>query len=132
MESLKSKGVLAGIGAILIFALIVVGLYLLGGNDQSALEKLRDIAIIFIVLTSVISVALLAGITFALFLVLRELKDKAVPILDQTAGTVSQVRSTAAFMGEEAVKPMMSVVGKYSRVREMSKVLAGKKQKPKL
>jgi hypothetical protein len=130
MDTLKSKGVLAGIGAFLIFALIVVGLYLLGGDDQSALERLRDIAVIFVVLTSAVTVVLLAGITVALILLFRELKDKAVPILDETAGTVKQVRNTAAFMGEEAVKPLITVAGKYSRMRAMSRVIAGKQRKP--
>lgn len=130
MDKLKSKGVLAGIGALLIFALIVVGLYLLGGDDQSALQRLRDIAIIFVVLTSVISVVLLAGITVALILLFKELKNRAVPIIDETVGTMNQVRNTAAFISEEAVKPIMTMAGKYSRVRTMSKVITGKQKKP--
>ncbi len=133
MDKLKSKGVLAGIGALLIFVLIIVGLYLLGGDDQSALERLRDIAIIFVVLLSTISVILLAGITVALFFVFKELKGKALPILDEATGTVQRVRGTANFMTEEAVKPFVTAAGKYSKFREMSKVISGKKKKaPKI
>jgi hypothetical protein len=130
MDSIKKKGVLAGVAALLVFALIVVGLYLLGGDDQSALERLRDIAIIFVVLTSIITVILLAAITVALILLFMQLKDKAVPILDDTTGTINRIRGTANFMTEEAVKPIVTVAGKYSRFRAMSRVVTGKQTKP--
>jgi hypothetical protein len=31
---------------------------------------------------------------------------------------------------EEAVKPLVTAAGKYSKFREMSKVISGKKKKP--
>jgi len=130
MSKLKNKGVLAGIATLVVFALIVVGLYLLGGDDQSALEKLRDIAIIFVVLTSIITVILLAAITVALILLFMQLKDRALPILDETTGTINRIRGTANFVTEEAVKPIVTVAGKYSRFRAFSKVVTGKQTKP--
>lgn len=130
MDSVKSKGILAGIAALLIIVLIGVGLYLLGGDDQSALEKLRDIAVIFVVLTSTLAVILLAGITVALILLFIQLKDKAVPILDETTGTINRIRGTTNFITEEAVKPLVTVAGKYARVRTMSRVVTGKQEKP--
>jgi hypothetical protein len=130
MDSMKTKGILAGIAALIVFIAIVVGLYLLGGPDQSALERLRDIAVIFIVLLSAITVVLLAGITVALVFVFMALKDKALPILDETTGTLRQVRGTASFVSEEAVKPIMTVAGKAAKVRAMSRVIAGKQKTP--
>lgn len=130
MKMLKNKGVWAGIGALVIFALIIVGLYLLGGDDQSALERLRDIAIIFVVLLSLVSVILLAAITVALILLFMQLKDKAIPILDETTGTINRIRGTANFVTEEAVRPLVTVAGKYSRFRAFSKVVTGKQKKP--
>lgn len=130
MSYLKNKGVWAGIGALLIFVLIGVGLYLLGGDDQSALEKLRDIALIYVVLMSTISVILLAGITVALILLFMQLKDKALPILDETTGTINRIRGTTNFMTEEAIKPLVTVAGKYSKFRAMSRVVTGKQTKP--
>lgn len=130
MNSAKSKGILAGVAALLIFVLICVGLYLLGGDHQSALEKLRDIAIIFVVLTSMLTVILLAAITVALILLFMQLKDKAIPILDETTGTINRIRGTTNFITEEAVKPLVVVAGKYSRLRTMSRVVTGKQKKP--
>ncbi len=130
MNAIKKKGVLAGVAALLIIVLIGVGLYLLGGDDQSALEKLRDIAIIFVVLTSALSVVFLAGITVALILLFIQLKDKAMPILDETTGTISRIRGATNFVTEEAVKPLVTVASKYSRLRTMSRVVTGKQKKP--
>ncbi len=130
MDSMKSKGILGGVVALIVFVAIVVGLYLLGGPDESALERLRDIAIIFIVLLGAITVVLLAGITVALILVFMQLKDRALPILDETSETISRVRGTANFVSEEAVKPIVTVAGKAAKVRAMSQVLAGKRKTP--
>ena len=130
MNAIKKKGVLAGVAALLIIVLIGVGLYLLGGEDQSALENLRDIAIIFVGLTAALSVVFLAGITVALILLFIQLKDKAMPILDETTGTISRIRGATNFVTEEAVKPIVTVASKYSRLRTMSRVVTGKQKKP--
>ena len=130
MDSMKKKGILASVVALVVFVAVVVGLYMLGGADESALERLRDIAIIFIVLLGAISVVLLAGITVALILLFIELKDHALPILDETTSTLSRVRGTANFVSEEAVKPIMTVAGKAAKVRAMSRVMAGKQKTP--
>lgn len=130
MKAIKNKGVLAGVAALLILILIGVGLYLLGGDDQSALERIRDIAVIFVVLTSALAVVFLAGITVALILLFMQLKDKAIPILDETTGTINRIRGTTNFVTEEAVKPLVVLASKYSRLRTMSRVVTGKQTKP--
>ena len=105
MKAIKSKGILAGVAALLIFVLIGVGLYLLGGDDQSALERLRDIAVIFVVLTSTLAVIFLAGITVALILLFMQLKDKAMPILDETTGTINRIRGSRS---RPSVRPTLT------------------------
>jgi hypothetical protein len=130
MDKIKSKGVIAGIGALLVFVLIGAGLYLLGDNDQSALEKLRDIAIIVIVLASVLTVILLAAITASLVFLVLQIKDRVIPMLEEVTGTVKRVRGTTNFITEEAVKPILTVAGTYSRIRSMTKTVNGKRKKP--
>ncbi len=130
MDSIKSKGIIAGIGALLVFVAIGVGLFLLGDNDQSALEKLRDIAIIIIVLAAVLNVILLAAITAALVFLAFQIKDRVIPMLEELTGTVKRVRGTTNFITEEAVKPIISVAGTYSRIRSMTKTVNGKRKKP--
>jgi hypothetical protein len=132
MSGIKSKGLIAGIATLLIFIILIVVLYLLGDSDQSALERLRDIAIIFIVLTSALTVVLLAGITVALIFLTMQIKDKVIPLLEETTGTVKRLRGTTNFMTEEAVKPILNVAGSYSKLRSMTKTVTGQRKKPKL
>ncbi|HEV2127511.1 MAG TPA: hypothetical protein VGR22_02710 [Thermomicrobiales bacterium] len=133
MEGAKSKGIMAGVGALLLFVLIGVGLYLLGGEEQSPLERLRDIAVIFIVLASVLVVILLAGITAALAYLVFQIKDRVIPLLEQArggmtevTGTAKRVRNTTEFVTEEAVRPLMNLTGFVSRMRTERDTVLGK------
>lgn len=137
MEGAKSKGIWAGVGALLLFILVGVGLYLLGGDDQSALEKLRDIAVIFIVLSSVLVVILLAGIAAALAFLILQVKDRVIPLLEEATGsaknitgTTKRIKNTTDFVTEEAMRPLMTIVGNVSRARTMRDTVTGKRRKP--
>jgi hypothetical protein len=127
---LKSKLIWGAIGAAVIFIAIIVGLFLLGGDDQSALEKLRDIAVIFVVLLSLVTVILLAGVTAALVYLVFQIKDRVIPLLEEATGTVNRVRNTTNFMTEEAVKPFITLMGNVSKVRQMRKTVTGSRKKP--
>lgn len=127
---MKSKLILGSVIAAVVFIAIIVGLYFLGGDDQAALERLRDIAIIFVVLLFLVTVILLAGITAALAFLAFQIKDRVIPLLEEATGTVSRVRNTTNFVTEEAVKPIISVAGNFSKLRQMSKTVTGKRKKP--
>lgn len=137
MESARSKGILAGVAALVVFILIGVGLYLLGGDDQSALEKLRDIAVIFVVLSSVLVVILLAAITAALVFLFMQIKDRVIPLLEEVTGsaknitgTTQRIKNTTDFVTEEAMRPLMNLTGSLSRMRSMRDTVTGKRRKP--
>lgn len=127
---LKKKAIIGSVIAAVVFIAIIVGLYLLGGSDQSALERLRDIAVIFIVLLSLVTVILLAGITAALVFLAMQIKDRVIPLLEEATGTVNRVRNTTNFMTEEAVKPIITFAGNLSRIRQMGKTVTGARKKP--
>lgn len=103
--------------ALVLFGLIIFGLYQLGDDDQSALERLRDIAVILIVLLSLVTVILLAGITAVLGFLAWQLKDRVIPLMEELTGTARRLRGTAEFMSEEAVKPILTVAGGYAKMR---------------
>lgn len=137
MEGAKSKGIIAAVAALVLFIVVGVGLYLLGGDDQSALEKLRDIAVIFIVLSSVLVVILLAGIAAALVFLILQIKDRVIPLLEEATGSAKnitsatkRVKNTTDFVTEEAMRPLMGLTGSLSRMRQMRKVVTGKQRKP--
>jgi hypothetical protein len=122
----KLWAALGGLGALVVLGLIIWGLYALGGDDQSALEKLRDIAIIFIVLLTLIIVVLLAAITAALIYLVFQIKDRLIPTLEELNGTAKRVRGTASFVSEEAVKPIVTIASSYARIRAMGRTVVGK------
>ena len=125
----KTYAIAAGVGVLVLLLLIGWGLYVLGGADQSALERLRDIAVIFIVLLFLLVVVILAAIAAALAFLVLQIKDRVIPLLEELTGTVKRVRGTAEFVTEEAVKPIMTVASTYAKMRAMTRTVTGKDQK---
>ena len=122
--------VIGGVAAALIvLGLIVFGLYLLGDDDQSALERLRDIAVIFIVFLLLIVTIFLAGITAGLFYLTLQIKDRAIPALDELTTTLKRLRGTTEFVTEEAVKPIISAAASIASVRAMAKTFTERPKK---
>lgn len=129
----KKIGIIAGLVALLVFVGIIVGLFMLGGDHQSALEKLRDISIVFSQLLMLVVVILLAAITAALIWLVVKIKDQVIPMLDEALailkefkGTAGRVSDTTNFVTEEAVKPLMTVAGQMAKVRKMGQVVTGR------
>lgn len=114
---------------LLIFAAIIVGLYLLGDSDQSALERLRDIAVIFIVLLLLITTVLLAGITAALVFLMVQMKDRVIPAIEELTSTLKRVRGTTDFVTQEAVKPIITIASGYASLRAMAKTFVERPKK---
>jgi hypothetical protein len=127
----KTKGIAIGVGlgSLIVTALIVWGLYQLGGDDQSALERFRDISIIFVIGLLLIITILQAAIVAALVYLVIQIKDKVIPMLEELTATAKRVRGTAEFMTEEAVKPIIQVAGSYARMRAMAKTFTAKPKK---
>jgi len=129
----KKIGIVAGIVALLVFVGIIVGLFMLGGDHQSALEKFRDISIIFSQLLMLVVVILLAAITAALIWLVVKIKDQVIPMLDEALailkefkGTAGRVSDTTNLVTEEAVRPLMTVAGQMAKIRKMGQVVTGK------
>jgi hypothetical protein len=126
MSKAKWYAIGAGVGALALFVLAIFLLYRAGGDDQSTLERFRDIAIIFIVLMSLIIVVLLAAITAALGFLALQMRDRLIPLMEELTGTARRLRGTAEFMSEEAVKPILTVAGGYAKVRGTMRSVFGR------
>ncbi len=129
--SKKTKWYVIGgsLGALIVLGLIIFGLYMLGDDDQSALERLRDIAVIFIVLLLFLVTVLLAGITAGLLYLILQIKDRVIPALEELTATLKRVKGTTDFMTEEAVKPIISVASSIAGVRAMAKTFTERPKK---
>lgn len=115
--------------AVLIIGLVVAGLaywlYQLGGPDQSALERIRDIVIIFLAFQLLLVTIILAGITAALVFLIVVLKDQVIPLLAELTETAKRIKGTTDFVTEEAVKPIIATAGQVAKVRAMARVVTG-------
>jgi len=118
-----------GVGALVLLVLLIFGLYQLGDGDQSALERLRDIAVIFVVLLFMLTVVLLAAIAAALGYLVLQIKDRVIPLLEEVTGTARRIRGTTAFMTEEAIKPIMTMASSFAKMRAMTRTVTGKSKK---
>lgn len=127
----KAKGILIGVGALIVFVAIIVGLYLLGGSDQSALERLRDIVIVLMGLISVIITILLLVVAVVLVWVAFAIKDKVIPMLEQLTETTHRVKGAASFVTEEVASPVITFYGNVAKARAMVKTVTGRDPKGK-
>jgi hypothetical protein len=119
-----------GVGLAVALVLLSWFLYTLGDADESALERLQSIAVIYVVLLFLIVVVLLAAMTAALVFLVFQIKDRVIPLLEEATMTAKRVRGTTEFVTEEAVKPILNVAGKYAKLRAMQRTVTGKRTKP--
>ena len=127
MSKAKWWAIGAGVLFIALFGLAIWGLFRAGDEDQSTLERFRDIAIILIVLLSLVTVLLLAAITAALGFLTLQVKDRLIPLLEELTGTAKRLRGTAEFMTDEAVKPFLTMAGGFAKMRGTMKSMFGRK-----
>lgn len=130
----KALAIIIPIVVIAIIAGLTVGLYMLGADDQSALEKLRDITIVYLGLLWVIVIllmAILVGVLVWVALMVKDkvITDKVIPLLETIQETTTRVKGTAEFMSEEAASPVISFYGSVAKARAMSRAFIGRDKK---
>jgi hypothetical protein len=125
----KAWAIIIPLVVVAIIAGMTYGLYVLGSSSQSALEKLRDIMIIYLGLLWVIVILLLAILVGVLVWVALMIKDKVIPLLQTIQETMARVKGTAEFMSEEVASPVISFYGSVAKVRTMSRAFVGRDDK---
>jgi hypothetical protein len=117
------------IGLVVLFVVLFVVLYLLGGSDQSALERIMEITVIFLGLSAVLVVLLMGALVGIIVWFALRIKDGAVPVLEQLTETIARVRGTTEFIGEEAAKPVISFYSRVAGIRALIKTVTGRDRK---
>jgi hypothetical protein len=110
---------------------VIVGLYLLGGEDQAPLERLRDISVVFISVAAVLVVMLLAGLVGVILWLALLIKDRIIPVLEELSATASRIRGTTEFVSEEVASPIISVYSRFAGMRAMMKTVIGTNRQSK-
>lgn len=144
------KWLAIGIPAVLllIFAGLIALLYWLGDDDQSALERLRDISIIFLSLLFLVSVLLMGALVGAMVYLVLTVRDKIVPLMESANQTVNRIRETTDvvaenvvdtskrvkdttnFVTEEVAAPLIKAYGLAAQGRAWVRVVTGRTPKP--
>jgi hypothetical protein len=112
-------------GLVVLFVVVFVVLYLLGGHNESALTKITEISIVFLALSMVLVVLLLGALVGASVWLIMLLKDKVIPLLEQLTAAAARVRGTAEFVGEEVAAPIISAYSTLAGIRAMIKTVTG-------
>lgn len=126
---------------LLILVGVLTGLYLLGGDDESALEKLRDVTIVFVGFIWVFIVLLLGAMLGVIVWLALLVKNRVLPLLEEilvsvreTAGTVGdtakRVKGTSEFVTENVASPVIMLYGRVARLRALTKTFAAKPKRP--
>jgi hypothetical protein len=87
--------------------------------------SLRDVTIILLALSTSIIGLFLVVLIFQLQSLIGLLRNEIKPILDSANQTARTVRGTSAFLADSVVKPVITVAGYASGVREVIRLLTG-------
>jgi hypothetical protein len=113
--------ILGGVAVLLIG--LIVGLYLLGGDHQAPLERLRDISLVFITVGIVLWIMLMAALVGVAVWLALMIKDKIIPLLEELTATATRVHGTTNFVSEEVAKPVISTYSTVAGWRAMIKTV---------
>ncbi|PID85358.1 MAG: hypothetical protein CSA11_05670 [Chloroflexi bacterium] len=122
---ISTKVVIIGIIAVIIVIASIALIIFLAANYAPEMEALRDIMIIALALESCIfGIALLILLVMVIRLV-NMLEFEIKPILERTNETISMVRGTTLFMGDNVVKPITTASSYAAGIRKGLKTLFG-------
>ncbi|HUY99760.1 MAG TPA: hypothetical protein VMU89_05380 [Thermomicrobiaceae bacterium] len=121
-------GLIVGI-LLVVFIGLTVLLYLLGGSNQSALERLRDISIVFMTLMGILVVLLMGALVGVAVWLSLMIKDRVIPLLEQLTAAATRLRGTAEFVSEEAVSPIISAYSTVAGIRAAIRTVTGRDRK---
>ena len=110
-------------GLLIVFVVLFVVLYLLGGPEQSPLERIRDIAVIFLALSAVLVVLLLGALVGVGIWLALLIRDHLIPLLGATTETITRAKGTVEFVGETIARPIIRTYGRVAGLRALIRTL---------
>jgi hypothetical protein len=89
------------------------------------MATVRDIAIVFLALESIIIGIILIVLVLQVIRLVKLLRDEILPIVKSTQETVGTVRGTANFMSDHLVQPVVKVSSYAAGARQAVNTLLG-------
>ncbi len=135
-ERSTGKQRLAALGVVLailiILAIIVASIYfLLRPGYAETTAQIRDVFIIFLALESLLIGLVLVLLIFQLARLINLLQNEIKPILESTNETVSHLRGTTAFLGDNLVAPVIKLNEYLAGLSQLLQVIGLARKKPK-
>jgi hypothetical protein len=98
------------VGAV-VFLLLLVGAVVLMASFPSATEVIRDIAIVFVAVTTFLIGLAMLLLIFQIQVLIQVLRDEIQPLLRSVNETASTVRGTTSFVIHSVVSPLIKAAG---------------------
>lgn len=106
------------VGAVLLLALLVTAIVLMAKYPQ-ATEVVRDIAIVFVAVTTFLIGLVAVVLVIELWVLIKVLREEIQPLLKSVNDTASTVRGTTEFVSENVVSPIIQAAGFTAAVRQV-------------
>ncbi len=122
------------IGGILFLAFLIAAVVLMAGHP-AATAVIRDIAIVFIAVGSLIVEITLIVLLFQLQSLIQMLRDETQPLLKSLNETANTLRGTSVFVSEHVAQPVIKMAGFTAGVQrvlsDLIAVVRGTRSRPK-
>jgi hypothetical protein len=111
-------------GAVAFLVLLVVAIVLMA-RFPSATEVIRDIAIVFVAVTTFLIGLAMLLLIFQIQVLIQVLRDEIQPLLRSVTDTASTVRGTTEFVSHNMVSPIIKAAGFTAGVRRVVSDVVG-------
>lgn len=112
------------VGAVVLLVL-VVGAVVLMARFPTATQVVRDIAIVFVAVTTLLIGLAMLLLIFQLQVLIQVLREEIQPLLRSVNDTVSTVRGTTEFMSQNVVTPVIQAASFTAGIRRMVRDILG-------
>lgn len=131
-ETRRQRGILIGIvvAVLVIVASLVASIWALTLPSTDT-AKIRDIFIIFMALESLLLMLVLVILIIQMARLINLLQNEIKPILDSTNETVSTLRGTSVFLGDNLVQPVIRLNEYLASLQSLLLNLGLTKKQPK-
>lgn len=87
------------------------------------LETIRDLAIIFLALESIVTLTLLTILIWQIWRLMKMLQTEVLPVIRDAQDTVNTVKGTTTFVSDNVVQPVVNTGSKVAGMRRTVQVL---------
>jgi hypothetical protein len=119
----RTQGMIIG-GAVGFLVLLVVAIVLMA-KFPAATEIVRDIAIVFVAVTTFLIGLAMLLLIFQIQVLIQVLRDEIQPLLHTVNDTASTVRGTTEFVSHNVVSPIIKLAGFASAVQRVMSEAVG-------